>query len=348
MAAPHRGGGSPAPRIDARPGRRALGLCIVGCGRFARFHARAARRLRCGPRLAFASRDRTRAEAYRRRFRGFAAFGSYEDAAADPDVDAVVVCTPHHLHAAHVRLAADHGKAVLLEKPIARTVAEADAILETARASGITLMVAENAHFMPAFAAARAQIRTGVIGSVRQLIVSARGFRRPRDWRARRSEMGGGPLVDGGIHYVRLLRDWAGHVVQVAAMAPPNLFPDLEAEDTVLLLLRFESGAVAALANSVAAPGLPRWQWAWATGTEGSLAVDQRGRVLWIRTRAGRRFRAFLRDRRGLRAQLAEFVAAVAAGRDPVPAARAARDDLAVVEAAYRSLELGAPVSLAT
>jgi predicted dehydrogenase len=160
--------------------------------------------------------------------------------------------------------------------------------------------------------------------------------------------MGGGALVDGGIHYIRLLRDWVGPIVEVAAMAPPNLFPDIEAEDTVLLLLRFESGAVAALANSIAAPGLPSWQWAWATGSEGSLGVDNRGRVLWVRSRSRHRLRAFLRDRRGLRAQLAEFVAAVDAGRDPVPAARIARDDLAVVEAAYRSIELGAPVSLRT
>lgn len=348
MAGPHPSGGPPAPRIRARPGPRALALCIVGCGRFAAFHARAARRLRRGLRLAFASRDRARADAYRRRFRGFAAFGSYEDAAADPDVDAIIVCTPHHLHAPNVRLAAEHGKAVLVEKPIARTVAEADAILEIARAAGIVLMVGENAHFMPAFAAARGEIQAGAIGTVRQLVVSARGFRRPRDWRTRRAEMGGGPLVDGGIHYIRLLRDWAGPIVEVAAMAPPNLFPELEAEDTVLLLLRFESGAVATLANSIGAPGLPGWQWACATGTEGSLGVDQRGRVLWVRSRSGSRVRAFLRDRRGLQAQLAEFVAAIGAGRDPVPAAAAARADLAVVEAAYRSLALGAPVTLET
>ena len=67
-------------------------------------------------RLAFGSRELARAEQYRRRFGGFAAFGSYEAAAADPRVDALVICTPHHLHEAHARLAAGHGKAILLEK----------------------------------------------------------------------------------------------------------------------------------------------------------------------------------------------------------------------------------------
>ena len=99
--------------------------------------------------------------------------------------------------------------------------------------------------------------------------------------------MGGGLLIDGGIHYLHLLRAWVGPVEEVMAMAPPSVFAGLEGEDTVFLLLRFRSGAVATLANSVAAPGLPRWQWTWVTGTEGSLGIDHRGRALWLRGRSG-------------------------------------------------------------
>jgi predicted dehydrogenase len=127
-------------------------------------------------------------------------------------------------------------------------------------------------------------------------------------------------------------------------MAPPNLYAGLEGEDTIFVLLRFRGGAVGALANSVAAPGLPRGQWGWVTGTEGSLGVDHRGRALWLRGRSGPRLRVFVRDRRGLAAQLAEFVAAVRAGRPPALPAEATRADLALVAAAYRSLETGRPV----
>jgi predicted dehydrogenase len=318
---------------------------VVGCGRFATFHARAARRLGGAVRIAFASRDPSRAEAYRRRFGGFAAFGSYEAAAADPRVDALVICTPHHLHETHARLAAEHGKAILLEKPIARTFDEADAVLAAARSAGVVLMVAENAHFVPGFAAARAYLRAGAIGAIRQLVLTARGYRRPAGWRSRREEMGGGLLIDGGIHYLHLLRDWGGPVDEIMALAPPNAFPGAEGEDTVFLLLRFRSGAVATLLNSVAAPALPRTQWMWVTGTEGSLGVDHRGRALWLRGRSGTRVRAFVRDRRGLVAQLAEFVAAVREGRPPSLPPEAARADLALVLAAYRSLETGHPVA---
>jgi predicted dehydrogenase len=317
----------------------------VGCGRFAAFHARAARRLGGAARLAFASRDPARAEAYRRRFGGFAAFGSYEAAAADPRVDALVICTPHHLHAPHARLAAEHGKAVLLEKPIARTLPEADAILSAARDAGVVLMVGENVHFAPGFATARTYIASGAIGDVRQIVVSARGCRAPAGWRSRRAEMGGGLLIDGGIHYLHLLRVWGGPVEEVTAMAPANVFSGLDAEDSIFVLLRFRSGAVGTLVNSVAAPGLPRWQWLWATGTDGSLGIDHRGRALRLRGRGGRRFHVFLRDRRGLGRQLTEFVAAVREGRPPALAPESARADLALVLAAYRSLETRRPVT---
>jgi predicted dehydrogenase len=346
MLAPHPSGAPTPPRLRGRPGGGPLGICIVGCGRFATFHARAARGLRGGVRLSFASRQASRAEAYRRRFGGVAAFGSYEAAAASPEVDALVICTPHHLHLGHARLAADHGKAILLEKPIARTLAEADAILDAARAAGVVLMVAENFHFMPALVAARAWLRAGTIGSVRQVLISARGHREPGGWRVRRADMGGGHLIDGGIHYVHVLRDWGGPVARVVGASPPNLFPGSEGEETIFLLVHFQGGAVGVLANSVSAPGLPSWQWAMATGTAGSMGLDTRGRLLWVRGREGTRVRLFLRDRRGLRSQLGEFAAAVRTGRPPALLPGSTREDLAVVLAAYRSIETGAPVTL--
>jgi predicted dehydrogenase len=347
MAALPASGGAVFRPLRARAGSRPIGLGIVGCGRFAAFHARAARKLGDAVRIAFASRELARAEAYRRRFGGFAAFGSYEAAAADPRVDALVVCTPHHLHEAHARLAAERGKAILLEKPIATTLSEADAIVGAARDAGVVLMVAENVHFAPGFVAARAHVRAGAIGELRQIVLSARGYRRPAGWRTRRAEAGGGLLIDGGIHYLHLLRDWAGPVDDVVAMAPRKTFSAAEGEDSVFVMLRFRSGAVAALANSVAAPGLPRWQWAWLTGTEGTLGVEYRGRALWLRGRSGTRARAFVRDRRGLVAQLREFVAAVREGRPPALPPESTREDLALVLAAYRSLETGAPVAVA-
>jgi UDP-N-acetyl-2-amino-2-deoxyglucuronate dehydrogenase len=323
-----------------------LGLCIVGCGRFAGFHAQAARRLGEPVAVSFASRDARRAEAYRRRFGGVAAFGSYEAAAADPRVDGLLFCTPHALHRENVHLAAEHRKAVLLEKPIACTLEDADAMVAEARAAGVPFMVGENYHFAPAFVAVRRLLRTGAIGPVRQIVAAPRVFRRPGGWRRERGQSGGGLLIDSGVHFVHLFRDWAGPVAAVTAAAPPNLFPELEGEDTAFVLVRFRSGAVGTLAMSVATPGLPRLEPMWITGSSGSLGADPRGRFLWLRAGGRRRLRLFLRDRRGLAAQLAEFVAAVRERREPAVPAAEAREDLAVVLAAYRSLETGTAVAL--
>ena len=323
-----------------------LGLCIVGCGRFATFHARAARRLGGAVVVSFASRELERAERYRRRFGGVAAFGSYEAAAADPRVDALLFCTPHDIHRDNVRLAVAHRKAVLVEKPIARTLEEADDMLAATRAAGVPFMVAENFHFMPAFVAARRLLSAGAIGAVRQVVITPRGYWLPGGWRRRRAPVGGGILIDSGVHYIHLLCDWGGGVARVSAVAPPNLFGEVEGEDTAFVLVRFRAGAVGVLASSVAAPRLPRLQWAWVTGTEGSLAVDHRGRYLVVRARRRSRRVLFLRDRRGLRAQLADFVEAVRAGRPPALPAESTREDLQVVLAAYRSMEIGQTVDL--
>ncbi|MBT99486.1 MAG: hypothetical protein CL902_12815 [Dehalococcoidia bacterium] len=77
-----------------------LRLCVIGCGGFARTFAESLAGARDSIDLYFASRDHSRAKAYLDEFGGLRAFGSYEDAAADPEIDALYICTPHDLHLA--------------------------------------------------------------------------------------------------------------------------------------------------------------------------------------------------------------------------------------------------------
>ena len=102
-----------------------LGLCVVGCGTFARTFAQAMQSMQDEVELFFASRDVEWARTYAATFGGRGVFGSYEAAAADPRVEALYLCTPHHFHRAHGTMAAQAGKHILVEKPIARTLAEA-------------------------------------------------------------------------------------------------------------------------------------------------------------------------------------------------------------------------------
>src|SRR5215471_18823341 len=117
--------------------------------------------------LFFASRDVARARAYAETFGGRGFFGSYEAAAADPRVEALYLCTPHHLHEAHVALAAQAGKHILVEKPIARTLAEGRAMIAAAHQAGVTLMVAENARFMAVVRQCKRLIERGDVGDLR-------------------------------------------------------------------------------------------------------------------------------------------------------------------------------------
>jgi UDP-N-acetyl-2-amino-2-deoxyglucuronate dehydrogenase len=321
-------------------------LAILGCGRIARRHARAARRLGRRVALAFASRDPARARAYAREFGAVAAFGTYQDAVRDPRVAGVIICTPHDRHLPDALLALAHDRHVLIEKPIARTLDEADQMIEAARAAGRILMVAENFRYMPAYRQVRAFIDQGALGDLRELHVAARGFRRHAGWRLSREAMGGGALIDGGIHYVDNLRYWGGRVHRVFALSPPKTIATMEGEDAIGVLAELEGGAVGVLVNSLGTPGIPRAQWSMACGSGGACFAGNRGRVVVLRGSGRTRVRLFLRDHRGHQAMLAEFLGAITTGAAPEMDGLEGRRDLSVVLAVYRSIAEGRPVDV--
>jgi len=319
-------------------------LVVIGCGWIARRHATAARRLRIP--LVFASRDLERARHYARLFGGLAAYGSYAEALADRRAAGAIVCTPHDRHVADACQAFAAGQHVLLEKPLARTLEEADEIVAAARAAGRVLMVAEQFHFMPAFRRVRALLDGGRLGTLRELHLIARGFRVRTSWRVRADAVGGGVLIDGGIHYVHNLRWWGGEVRRVVALRPSPAVATPEGEDAVTLLAELEDGAVGLVSNSLAARGHPRMQWSTLTGTRASCFADNRGRFVLTRGEGGPRLALFRRDVRGYEAMLTAFTRAMASGRASEMDGAAGRADLAVVLSAYRSIEERRPVDL--
>jgi len=320
------------------------GLVVVGCGGIAQRHAAAARRLRVP--LVFASRDEDRARRYARTFGGVAAYGSYAAALADPRAAGAIICTPHDRHVADARAAFAAGKHVLLEKPLARTLDEADEIIAEAAVAGRVLMVAEQFHFMPAFRRVKAVLDAGHVGALRELHLIARGFGARGGWRSSAEAVGGGCLIDGGIHYVHNLRRWGGEVRRVMALRPPQTITTMEGEDAIGVLAEMDGGVLGLLSNSLGAPGLPRVQWSTVTGTRGSCFADNRGRFVLVRGERRPRLSLFRRDVRGYEAMLAAFRDAMARGTAVEMGAAEGRADLAVVLAAYRSLAGRRPVDV--
>lgn len=317
---------------------------ILGCGWIARRHAAAARRI--GLPMAFASRDLGRARAYAREFGGIAAYGGYAEALREPDIAGAIVCTPHDRHLADVLGAFERGKHVLVEKPIARRLEEADQLIGAAFGAGRALMVAENFHFMPAFRHVKAVLAGGGIGRLRELHLASRGFRQPSGWRGDAEATGGGALIDGGIHYVHNLRWWGGPVRRVFALRTPQTLGGMTGEDAVNLLAELPDGLVGFLSNSLAAPGLSRFQWSTVTGTEGTCFADNRGRLVAVRGRGGWKTRLFFRDTRGHVAMLSAFREAMKTGSTAEMDGKSGRADLAIVLAAYRSIEERGPVEV--
>ena len=318
-----------------------VNLCLLGCGKVAKLHSRVARTLRSKVRLSYASRSLRKAEEYKSRFGGVAAFGSYEDACADPGVDAVFITTPHALHAEHARLVARHRKPVLIEKPVARNLAELKEIEDVVAEAGVCAMVAENYFFKPMVQVLREHVERGDIGEPLFIELNRTGRSKTSGWRMDPEMMGGGALLEGGVHWINLLLALGGDVKDVLAVRPTRRYAMVAPfEDSLQLVVRFTSGTVGKLlhswnlANRIGGLGISKIY-----GTEGNVHFESNGLFALVLGRRRRlRFPGLL-DIAGYREMLTHFVACVRDGHPPAMSLAVARRDMALIAAAYRSLE---------
>ncbi len=156
--------------------------------------------------VAIASRDRARAEAAASELAIGRAYGAYEDLLADPDVDAVYIPLPNHLHAEWTIAAARAGKHVLCEKPLAMTAADAERMIETCEVEGVTLMEAFMYRLHPSWEAVRELVASGRIGELRAVQSWFSYFNDDPENIRNIREAGGGALYDVGCYSVNLSR----------------------------------------------------------------------------------------------------------------------------------------------
>src|SRR5262245_56448780 len=318
-----------------------LALCIVGCGQFARTFVQALQPVRDDLDLFFASRDGARARAYAALFQGCGAFGSYEAAAADPRVEALYLCTPHHVHQAHVALAAQAGKHILVEKPLARTLAEGQAIIAAAQRAGVTLMVAENARFMPVVRQCKELIERGCVGDLRIVQLHEETPFQPSHWRSRRDLNGGGVLIDSGIHKVDLLRYFAGEPAHLYAAALPQALAQHEGEDGVVVMMRGASGVVGVIHHAWTSAQHPSLPWLVVSGTRGRITFELG--ASWLRLAQGSIAQTWQcpGDASGLIPMVQAFRESIRTGQEPEMSGTEGLRDLAVVLKAYESIQQG-------
>lgn len=320
-----------------------INLCLLGCGSVAKLHSRVARTMKSRVNLLFASRDLRKAEQYNDKFKGIGAFGSYEQACASPKVDAVFICTPHAHHVAHAKLGARHGKPMLIEKPVTRTLAELSEIERSVADAGVMCMVAENYFFKPLIAKLRTQLDDGAIGDPLFFELNRSKRSTITGWRADAEMMGGGALLEGGVHWVNLLCSLAGEVTEVLAVQPQKPYKMVAPfEDSLEILYKFRDGAVGKMLHS--------WNisnrigglcWSKICGTGGNIQFESNGVVALVLGKKTRIYFPGFLDIMGYRAMLEHFIDCIKENRQPAMSLKVARRDMAIVHAAYASLESG-------
>lgn len=308
-------------------------LAFLGCGTIAKAHAKRLRKHRADVSVGFASRDADRAQAFARDCGG-AAHGTYEQALASPDVDAVAIVTPPHSHKELALAALAAGKHVVLEKPPLPRAADFTPIAEAAAAAGKQVFVAENYQYKPLLRRVRGLLADGMIGD--PLFIHINAIKRQRDennWRADPSLALGGALYEGGIHWIDFMASLGMPIRAVHGVQPRPASP---VERSMQVSFAYDNGPAGLLSYSWEVPSTAKGlRLSKIYGRAGTITFETNG--LWVLLH-GKKTRIYvpgLRDLAGYAAMWADFVQAWKTGREPAMTLAQARRDLELVEQAY-------------
>ncbi|MDB5742365.1 MAG: oxidoreductase-like protein [Polaromonas sp.] len=283
--------------------------------------------------------------------------------------DGLILATPNHLHLPQSLRCIAAGLPILLEKPIATTVAEGEQLLKQAEASGARVLIGHHRAHSPIMAKAKAVVDSGKLGKLVAVMGSAVFFKPDHyfseaPWRR---EPGGGPILINLIHEVHSLRMLCGEIATVQAFSS-NATRRFAVEDTVAINLRFASGALGTFMLSDTAACARSWEQtsqenkAYATyadedcyvitGTSGSLSVPTmrlktyprpQDRSWWNEFEAG--VAGVVRDD-PLKRQIEHFGAVIRGEAAPLVSARDGLQNLRVTEAIAQAAKTGKPIDI--
>ncbi|MBR5264686.1 MAG: Gfo/Idh/MocA family oxidoreductase, partial [Clostridia bacterium] len=242
---------------------RKIGFGIIGCGVIADFHANALFGLSEEAVLVGVADARLPAAERFAKEKQVRAFASVEEMLACPEIDVVTICVPSGLHAELAIKAANAGKHIIVEKPMAITKEQLDAMEEACTRNGVMLSSVAQSRFTSGVRKAKQAIEDGYLGKMVCADVYMK-FNRTQEyyntggWRGTKAMDGGGALMNQGIHGVDLLLYLAGDVKSVYAVSK-TLARQIEVEDTLSAVLEFKSGATGVIqATTSVYPGYPR------------------------------------------------------------------------------------------
>ncbi len=216
---------------------------IIGPGKIARKFAEALTIVDEGILFAVASRDIERAQAFSNEYGAEKSFGSYAGIVEDPDVDALYVATPHPFHCENTLLSLDAGKPVLCEKPLTVNAAEANLLINAARANKTFLMEAMWSRYIPIHQTIRQWLDDERIGEIK-LLTSTFGIVARRDPESRmfNPNLAGGALLDLGAYNISISQWVLGK--SPISFAAQGIIGETGVDELTAVNLLYESGAV--------------------------------------------------------------------------------------------------------
>ncbi len=322
-------------------------ICIIGCGEITRnAHAPSLQRLKDKIQFSFASRDRKKAQEYCDKYGGVKAYQGVEEVLSDKTIDAVSITLPHDQHRDVAIACAQAKKHILLEKPMACSVKEADEIINAAQKYKVKLAIAECLAYSRNVRKAQELIQQGEIGEFRLIMATQFVSGNPHDWRLDEKQMGGGALIDGGVHNINVFHQLGGRIQQVFSLQPPNTITKMQGEDTTLTLMKFADGGVGQFNYSWTAhsnePRLPYFQ---AHGTRGTI-FDLDG--LFLVKKGGEKRQIHLPQgvSDSYNWMMEDFIDSIQNNHAPRMTGEMGKQDIAVALAAYQSAKTGKPITL--
>jgi predicted dehydrogenase len=290
------------------------------------------------------SEDKRRAFAEKYRCRAAA---TYEEILGDPDIEAIINTTPNDAHFETTRAAAEAGKHVFLDKPIANTVAEGREIARICEAAGVVLALGYQRRRENHFRWIKAEIDAGRFG---RLVQAECNISRDRlgkidlsSWRYQAAGMPGGVMLQIGIHYVDVLEMLLGPVKRVSGMAAQLVLPG-DNPDVASLMLEHESGAISNLTASYASAS--EYYMMNVYGKEASAYYDLFNGLRCLRRGDKAPHAVPIAENDTIREELEEFVSCVRSGGKPETDGWWASRNLAVIRAGVESVRTGRAVDV--
>jgi len=323
---------------------------FLGCGFITRVHSAHLRALGGAVVASYASRDRAKAEQFRREFGGRTAFGSYGEAIAAPSVDAVVVAVPPRFHRPLTLEALAAGRHVLVEKPAYPTMADYEAIRAARDAAGRVILVGENDHYKPLVRTLQRLVADDVIGEMvfAHFATIAHRLKAADDWRNDEAMAGGDAFFEEGIHWLHIAGSLGPKIVSARGYRPEvsREGPDRRAK-SMMVALEYDNRAVGALYYSREVPSLFRGlRVSKLFGRRGIITFESNG--VFVVARGGAVPRLLMpgfRDIRGYQAMYRDFVAAIRDGRRPEMSLERAIEDQVLMDQIYATVGAGAASS---